>query len=109
MPVDVAIKEGADIILAIGFESAYPSQVKSITRFAFQVNSIMTNNLFVAKYAFHNLAHHAEIITILPDFDRRVSLFDTDQFPYVIAQGEKAMQEQLAYLQQLLEAVPSGV
>jgi hypothetical protein len=50
-----------------------------------------------------------EIITILPDFDRRVSLFDTDQFPYVIAQGEKAMQEQLAYLQQLLEAVPSGV
>jgi hypothetical protein len=50
-----------------------------------------------------------EIITILPDFDRRVSLFDTDQFPYVIAQGEKAMQEQLGYLQQLLEAVPSGV
>ena len=69
MPVDVAIKEGADVILAMGFESPYPSRVKSISRFAFHINSIMTNNLFRANFAFHNLAHHAEIIHILPEFE----------------------------------------
>lgn len=109
MPVDVAIREGAPIILAMGFESPYPRKVKSISRFAFHVNSIMTNNLFKANYAFHNLAHHAEIIPILPEFSRPISLFDTDQFPYVIEQGERAMEEQLPYLRRLMEASSQDV
>jgi len=104
MPVDVAIREGADIILAMGFESPYPRQVKSISRFAFHLNSIMTNNLFRANFAFHNLAHHAELIPIVPDFSRPISLFDTDQFPYVIAEGERAAEAQLPYLRRLLGA-----
>jgi len=104
MPVEVAIKEGADIILAMGLQSPYPRKVKSVSRFAFQVNSIMTNNLFKANYAFHNLAHHAEIIPILPEFEKPISLFDTDQFPYVIAQGERAIEAQMPYLRRLLAA-----
>jgi NTE family protein len=102
MPVDVAIREGADIILAMGFESPYPKRMRSATRFAFQVNSIYTNNLMRASYAFHNLAHHAEIIPIMPDFDRPVRLFDTDQFPYVIEQGMRATEAQLDYIQRML-------
>jgi NTE family protein len=104
MPVDVAIKEGADVILAMGFESPYPSRVKSISRFAFHINSIMTNNLFKANFAFHNLAHHAEIIHILPEFEERVRLFDTQKIPYVIQQGEIAMQKQIPYLERLMAA-----
>jgi NTE family protein len=104
MPVDVAIKDGAEIILAMGFESAYPRHVKSISRFAFHVNSFMTNNLFKANFAFHNLAHHAEIIAIIPEFEQPVGLFDTDRFSYVVAQGERAIREQLPYLERLLMA-----
>lgn len=102
LPVDVAIREGADLILAMGFESPYPSRLRSATRLAFQINSIYTNNLFRANYAFHNLAHHAEIIPILPEFDRPVRLFDTHLIPYVIEQGERAAEAQLGYLKQLL-------
>jgi NTE family protein len=102
MPVDVAIREGAEIILAMGFESPSPSRVRSISRFAFHVNSIMTNNLYRANFAFHNLAHHAEIIPILPEFDQPVRLFDTQKIPYVISRGEQAAEEQIPYLQQLL-------
>lgn len=102
LPVDVAIREGADIILAMGFESPYPSRLRSATRYAFQINSIYTNNLLRANYSFHNLAHHAEIIPILPDFDRPVRLFDTDQIPYAIEQGARAAEAQLGYLKQLL-------
>ncbi|MEO7456611.1 MAG: patatin-like phospholipase family protein [Gemmatimonadaceae bacterium] len=102
LPVDVAMKEGADLILAMGFESPYPRRIKSATRYAFQLNSIYTNNLLRANFAFHNLAHHAEIIPILPEFDGNVGLFDTHKFPHVIEQGERAMEEQLPYLRQLL-------
>lgn len=102
LPVDVAIREGADVILAMGFESPYPKRVRSATRYAFQVNSIYTNNLFRANYAFHNLAHHAEIIPVLPDFDRPVRLFDTQEIPYVIEEGERAAEAQLSYLRQAL-------
>jgi NTE family protein len=104
LPVDVPIREGVDLILAMGFESPLPSRIKSITRYAFYINSLMTNNLLHANFAFHNAAHHAEIISIFPDFDRPVRLFDTDQFPYVIEQGEKAMLEQLPYVKRLLES-----
>lgn len=102
LPVDVAIREGAHLILAMGFESAYPRKLKSATRYAFQVNSIYTNNLLRANYSFHNLAHHSEIVPVLPDFDRPIGLFDTDQIPYVIEQGEKAAEAQMPYLLRIL-------
>jgi NTE family protein len=103
LPVDVPIREGIDIILAMGFESPLPSRVKSVSRYAFYINSLMTNNLLNANFAFHNAVHHAEIIPVFPEFERSIRLFDTDQIPYVIEQGEKAMLEQLPYLKRLLE------
>lgn len=104
LPVDVPIREGVDIILAMGFESPLPGRIKSVSRYAFYINSLMTNNLLHANFAFHNAVHHAEIISIFPEFERPIRLFDTDQFPYVIEQGEKAMRAQLDYLKRLLEA-----
>jgi NTE family protein len=103
LPIDVAILQGAEIILAMGFESPYPRRIKSISRYAFHINSMMTNNLLRANFAFHNLAHHAEILTILPEFDRPVRLFDTAEFSYVIETGTQAAEEQLPYLERLLE------
>ncbi|MBI3160938.1 MAG: patatin-like phospholipase family protein [Chloroflexi bacterium] len=102
MPVDVAIKEGAEVILAMGFQSPLPTQVKSISRYAFHINGIMTNSLYHSNFAFHNAAHHAEIIPIFPEFDRPIRLFDTDQIPYVLDQGEKATEAQIPYIRKLL-------
>ena len=102
LPVDVAMREGADLILAMGFESPFPRKIRSATRYAFQLSSIATNNLLRANFAFHNLAHHAEILPILPEFDGNVGLFDTHRFAHVIECGERAGEEQLPYLRQLL-------
>ena len=102
LPVDVAIKEGADVILAMGFESPYPRRIRSATSYAFHVNSIYTNNLYRANYSFHNLAHHAEILPIVPEFGEPVNLFDTHKFAHVIACGARAAEEQVPYLRQLL-------
>ena len=103
LPVDVAIREGADIILAMGFQSPFPSKIRSVSRYALHINSLITNNLYQANFSFHNAVHHAEIISIFPEFDRPIKLFDTDQIPYVIEQGERAMLEQLGYVKRLLE------
>jgi NTE family protein len=104
MPVGVAIKEGADIIVTMGFESPYQANVTSLLRFAFQLSSITSNNLLRAKFSFHNLAHHNEIIPIVPKFAERIGLFDTHKIPYVIEEGERATEEQLPYLRRLLAA-----
>ena len=102
LPVDVAIKEGADVIIALGFESPLQTRVDSVIRFAFQVTTIMSNNLLRSNFAFHNIAHHTEIISILPEFEERIGPFDTTKIPYLIEKGAQAMEEQLPYLNQLL-------
>jgi NTE family protein len=104
LPVDIAIREGADIIIALGFESPLPGRVNSISRYAFHINGLMTNNLLNSNFAFHNAVHHAEIIAVFPEFDRPIRLFDTDLIPYVIECGEAAMRQQLGYVKRLLES-----
>lgn len=104
LPVGVAIKEGADIIVAMGFESPYQEHINSPGRFAFQVSSILSNNLLKSQFSFHGLAHHAEVIPILPEFRQRIRLFDTDKIPAIIEDGERAAEQQLPYLLRLLEA-----
>ncbi len=104
LPVGVAIREGADIILAIGFEATNQSRLSSLGRYAFQFTSVMSNNLLKANFAFHNLAHHSEVLLVVPEFEERVRLFDTEKIPYIIQVGEREMEKQLPYLQQLLAA-----
>ena len=108
LPIGVAIKEGADIIIAMGFESPYQDRVSSLMRYNFQVSSITSNNLLKTNYAFHNLAHHSEIIPILPEFKEKIKLFDTDKLPYVIEEGERAAEGQLDFIKGLLGKQPHG-
>ena len=102
LPIGVAIKEGADIIIAMGFESPYQEHVTSLMRYNFQIASMTSNNLLKTNYAFHNLAHHSEIIPIIPEFKYRLKLFDTDKLPYVIEEGERAAEQQLPFIKKLL-------
>jgi len=108
LPVGVAIREGANVIVAMGFESPYQESISSAGRFAFQVSAILSNNLLKSQFAFHGLAHHAEIIPIIPQFRERIRLFDTDKIPYIIEEGERAAEAQLPYLMQLLGAQEGG-
>lgn len=104
LPVSVAIREGADIIIAIGFHAETQSHLSSLMRYTFQFTSIVSNNLLKSNYAFTSLAHHSEVLLMVPDFEQRVRLFDTDKIPYVIEVGAREMKKQLPYLQQLLAA-----
>ncbi|MEO7242995.1 MAG: patatin-like phospholipase family protein [Variovorax sp.] len=104
LPLSVAMKHGARVIVGVGFESPYQENVRSAGRFAFQLSAILANNLLRSKLAFHNIAHHSEVIMILPEFKQRIRLFDTAKVPYIIDEGEQATLQQLPYLRELLAA-----
>ena len=48
---------------------------------------MLTNNLLKASFAFHGLAHHSEVIAVIPQFSQRIRLFDTGKIPMLIARG----------------------
>lgn len=102
LPVDVAIQNGADIIIAMGFTLDYRNRFRSITAVQEQLNSIYMNNILNSTFAFHNLAHHAEIFPVIPEFDSTISMFDVDKIPAVIERGEQAARKQLPHIQRLL-------
>jgi len=103
LPVDVAIKEGGDVIIAIGFELPIRRRMNSYTAVTTHFNSLYMNNILKSTFAFYNAVHHAEIIPVLPKFEKQIGGFDHHQLPYIIDQGEKAAEEQLPYLKKLLE------
>ena len=105
LPLDVAIQQGSDVIAAVGFEMPTRKHMNSYTAVTTHFNSIYMNNILKSTFAFYNAVHHAEIIPILPDFERPVGTFDTAQIPYIIAQGEKAAEQHMPYIRQLV-AVP---
>lgn len=102
LPVDVAIQDGADCIVAMGFPLSYRSTFRSMTAVQEQLNNIYTNNILKSTYAFHNLAHHAEIFPIIPDLEGAYSMFDVDKIPEVIERGEEATRKQLPHIKRLL-------
>ena len=104
LPLSVAMRHGSSVIVGVGFESPFQENVRSAGRFAFQMGAILSNNLLKSKLAFHSIAHHSEMIMILPEFKQRIRLFDTAKVPYIVDEGEQATLQQLPYLRELLAA-----
>jgi len=102
LPIDIAIQDGADIIVAMGFTLDYRTHFRSMTAVQEQLNSIYMNNILTSTYAFYNLAHHAEIFPIIPEFDGPLSMFDVDKIPDVIKRGEEATRAQLPHIKKLM-------
>lgn len=102
LPIDVAIQDGADIIIAMGFTLSYRGRLRSMTAVQEQLNSIYMNHILNATFAFYNLAHHAEIFPILPEFDEPLSMFDVEKIPEIIQRGEQSTRVQIPYIKRLL-------
>ncbi|WP_168211784.1 patatin-like phospholipase family protein [Ruania zhangjianzhongii] len=101
LPISLAIREGADIILAMGFETPALGKMSSLLGVARQSLSMTTNHLLRSTYAFYSAVHHAEIVPIMPEFETPISVTDTDRIPDIIDRGERATLDVLPYLRQL--------
>jgi len=105
LPIDVAIQDGAEIIIAMGFPLDYRTRFRSMTAVQEQLNSIYMNNILTSTYAFYNLAHHAEIFPIIPEFDGTLSMFAVDKIPEVIERGAQSARKQLPHIKRLLSSL----
>jgi NTE family protein len=102
LPIDVAIREDCETILAMGFIGELAPRISSLMGLIDQTGGIVVRSLLKSTFAFYNLAHDSEIIPLMVSFDRPVGLGDTHLIPYIIEQGEKAAEEQVPYLKELL-------
>lgn len=104
LPIDVAIREGADVIVAVGFEETLDPDPRGSVAQALQLKSMVVNHLYRAQFAFYNLSHHADVVPIIPRFDRHVGLRDLHLVPWLVEQGELAAEEEVPNLRRLLVA-----
>jgi NTE family protein len=104
LPVDVAIKEGAKIIIAVGFKNPKLPNVVGVGNFIAQMFNILTSELLALKMGFFGLAHHSEIVMIIPEFEGEIKLTDVHKIPEIILQGEKETAKHIKYIRQLIES-----
>lgn len=102
LPIDIAVREGADIIIAIGFEESLQTGGRSVIDRVMQLKTVVVNHLYRSQYAFYSLSHHAEVVPIIPDIDFPVGLRDTDRIPRLVELGARAAEREIAYLRRLM-------
>ena len=102
LPIDIAIQQGADIIIAVGFETPLLPSVTSPGNFAMQMFNILVNQLLYKKFALYNMEHHSEIIAIIPEFEEDIKINDVSKVPFIIEQGEREAEKHIEYLKRLL-------
>jgi len=103
LPIGVALQEGADIVLAMGFGSVSTEERKNFSDYMVHISGILSHNLMEASYAFYNLAHHSEVIMLVPQFKQEVHMFDTHKVPDIIRAGEAEGEKILPRLKKMLE------
>ena len=102
LPVNVAIQEGTDIILAMGFDTKKQLPFTSFSNYILNLVGIMSNNLLHASASFYSMAHHDEVILVMPELAEDIHLFDVERVPEIIAAGEHEAEKHLDYIKRLV-------
>jgi NTE family protein len=103
LPVDVAIRYGADVIIAMGFESSIYETFNSPIDMLLHLTALYNNNLMIANHAIHNIVHHYEVNVVFPDIPNDMHFFDTERIPELIELGEQAAEEELPNIKDAIE------
>ncbi len=111
LPVDIAVREGADVIIAVGFEESLQPRgtIQSGLGMVLQLKTVLVNHLFRSQYAFYSFSHHAEVIPVMPDFRTPIGLRDHSLVPEIVERGREAAEREVPYLRRLLLDDPTKV
>lgn len=104
-PLPVSAATDAHALLALGFQSPMPYRVDGPSRLLAQVTSALTNNLMQARLA-EARAGGTRLLSLVPQLERRVGLFDTEAMPYLVDAGRRATEAALPAIQALLHRAP---
>ena len=104
-PLPVSAASDAQAVLALGFESPMPRRIDGPSRLLAQVTSALTNNLMQARLAESGTAG-PRLLSLVPQLQRRVGLFDTEAMPYLVDAGRQAAEAHLPQIRALLQRAP---
>lgn len=100
-PLPVSAATDADLTIAIGFVSPQPKRIDKPQRLLGSITSTMTNSLMYARLAAAE-GQGQKIVSVFPEFERRVGLFDVEAMPHVVAKGREAALKALPRIEQAL-------
>ena len=104
-PLPVSAAADAHCIVALGFESPMPRRIDGPSRLLAQLSSALTNNLMQARLGQAGTSG-ANLLSIVPQLERRVGLFDTHAMPYLVDAGRRATEAALPAIRALLRQAP---
>jgi NTE family protein len=111
-PLPVSAARDALTVVALGVEAPMPSRIDRPARLLARVTSTMTNSLMQARVAAAR-AEGMQLVTVMPQPQRRIGLFDTHAMPELVELGRQAGREALPAIHAALNAadrdVPSGL
>lgn len=95
IPCDVAIAEGADVIVSMSFGSSLETPLTSPVRLLNQLVRVSASNLLRVHGELHRFQHKGEIVEIYPSFEHVHSFFNFHTMEEIIARGEEASEAAL--------------
>jgi NTE family protein len=98
----VSAAADARMVIAMGFETPMPRKVNRASRLVMQSTTAMINNLQQARIDSAR-AKGQPLVTIMPNIDRRVGLFQTSAMPYLVETGRLATEAMLPQIEAMLE------
>ena len=105
IPCDVAMAEGADVIISMSFGSSLETPLTSPVRLLNQIVRISSSSLIRVHGELHRRVHTGEIVEIYPTFDHVHSFFNFHTMEEIIARGEEASEAALPRIRSALRSL----
>jgi NTE family protein len=103
LPLEVAIENGAEVIICMGFANRPHRSINSPLRLITQLMKISGTLLYRAELAYHSRNPNVEVIAIELELDSKLGMRDVDEIPRLIQLGEQIANERMPLIRQTLE------
>ena len=102
-PLEVAIENGAEVIICMGFANRPHRRIDSPLRLVTQLMKISGTLLYRAELAYHSRNPNVEVIAIELELDSKLGMRDTEEIPRLIELGEQIANDRMPLIRQTLD------
>ena len=103
LPLEVAIENGAEVIICMGFANRPHRRIDTPLRLVTQLMKISGTLLYRAELAYHSRNPNVEVIAIELELDSKLGMRDTEEIPHLIELGEQIANDRMPLIRQTLD------
>jgi len=109
VPVLQAIKFGADVVIVVDFLEKIQPDPQGAFQTMIHISNLLAKTIVRQQMALSIALHHAEIFYIKVNFERDISIWQTECLPEILEAGKLALEKSKAELELLLMPDLPGV